>query len=151
VQRSRPHGLDPSPAVALWKDPARGARKIPLEPGAQGILVTACTNRATRRSADGRWPVDNATDYFDVAVYQVRAPAARPPSPYSPAGTPAPGAPTFDAIHTAARDDQAGGTALDGLARRALVSALEQLRARQAREADDRERPCAPVPRAWPA
>lgn len=27
---------------------------------------------ATRRSADGRRPVDNVTDYFDVAVHQVR-------------------------------------------------------------------------------
>jgi hypothetical protein len=38
---------------------------------------------ATRRSADGRWPADNATDLFDVAVYQVRAEATglRPPGP----------------------------------------------------------------------
>jgi hypothetical protein len=26
-----------------------------------------------RRSADGRWPVDNGTRVFDVAVHQVRA------------------------------------------------------------------------------
>jgi hypothetical protein len=30
-------------------------------------------NRATRRSADGRWPVDNGTHAFDVAIQQVRA------------------------------------------------------------------------------
>ena len=78
VQRCRPQGMDPSPVVALWKAPGRGAREIPLEPGAQGVLLTACADRAIRRSADGRWPVDNATDYFDVAVYQVRAPGRTP-------------------------------------------------------------------------
>jgi hypothetical protein len=221
VQRSRPHGLAPSAVVALWKDPSRGAREIPLEPGAQGILLTACADRATRHSADGRWPVDNATDYFDVAVFQVRASAARPESTYSPSGTPVPrvldaeelsiltgwaegiaealahapersravladarpdapwraalgiaepsprvsdaiesiarfvgaatppgGAPTFDAVLTAARKDRPGEQALDGLTRQVLLSTLEQLRSRQAREADDHERP---VPPASPA
>lgn len=72
VQRSRPHRRDASPVVALWKDPVGGLREIPLEAGAQGILLTLCGNRATRRSADGRSPVDNVIDYFDVAVHQVR-------------------------------------------------------------------------------
>jgi hypothetical protein len=51
----------------------RGVREIPLDSGAQGVLFTVCAGRATRRSADGRWPVDNVNDYFDAAVYQVRA------------------------------------------------------------------------------
>lgn len=76
VQRSRPHRRDVSPVVALWKDPVRGLREIPLEDGAQGILLTLSGDRATRRSADGRLPVDNVTDYFDVAVHQVRAGSA---------------------------------------------------------------------------
>ena len=59
--------------IALWKDPARGTREISLEPGAQGVLLTICGARATRRSADGRWPVDSGTHYFDVAVHQIRA------------------------------------------------------------------------------
>jgi hypothetical protein len=59
--------------VALWKDPVRGVREIPLETGAQGILFTTCAGRGTRRSADGRWPIDNVIEYFDVAVHQVRA------------------------------------------------------------------------------
>jgi hypothetical protein len=80
VQRSRPHGRDSSPVVALWKDPVRGFREIPLESGAQGVLLTVCGDRATRHSADGRHPVDNMTEYFDVAVYQVRASSA-PGSP----------------------------------------------------------------------
>jgi hypothetical protein len=77
VQRCRPHGRDSVPVVALWKDPVRGIREIPLEAGAQGVLLTACGDRSTRRTADGRWPVDNATHYFDVAVHQVRAASAR--------------------------------------------------------------------------
>jgi hypothetical protein len=77
AQRSRTHGRDSSPVVALWKDPVRGLREIPLESGAQAILLTLCGDRATRRSADGRRPVDNVTEYFDVAVYQVRVGAAR--------------------------------------------------------------------------
>jgi hypothetical protein len=81
AQRCRPPGHDPSPVVALWKDPSRGAREIPLEPGAHGVLATVCIDAATRRSADGRWPVDNSTDLFDLAVYQVHA---APPASDSP-------------------------------------------------------------------
>ena len=77
VQRCRPHGRDSVPVVALWKDPVRGVREIPLEAGAHGVLLTACGDRCTRRTADGRWPVDNATHYYDAAVYQVRAAPTR--------------------------------------------------------------------------
>jgi hypothetical protein len=77
--RSRPHGRDSSPVIGLWKDPVRGLREIPLEPGAQAVLLTICGDRATRRSADGRHPVDNMTEYFDAAIHQVRAGAARSP------------------------------------------------------------------------
>jgi len=73
VQRSRPYGRDVAPVVALCKDPVRGTREIRLEAGAQGVLLTVCGDYTTRRSADGRWPVDNVTRYFDVAVHQVRA------------------------------------------------------------------------------
>lgn len=73
VDRSRPPNHGSSPIVALWKDPDTGVREISLEPGAHGIVLTVCMNRATRRSADGRWPVDNSTSCSAVAVYQVRA------------------------------------------------------------------------------
>jgi hypothetical protein len=73
VQRSRPPRRDVSPIVALLRDPARGFREIPLEDGAQGIVLTVCMGRTTRRSADGRRPVDNGTHAFDVAVHQIRA------------------------------------------------------------------------------
>jgi hypothetical protein len=90
VQRSRPHGRDSCPVVALWKDPVRGRREIPLEPGAQGVLLTLCGDRATRRSADGRRPVDNVNDQFDVAVHQVRATNAGSRSPNTQFGPLAP-------------------------------------------------------------
>jgi hypothetical protein len=73
VQRSRPNGRDSSPVVALCKSPARGFREIPLESGAEGVLLTVCGDCTTRRSVDGRHPINNVTKYFDVAVYQVRA------------------------------------------------------------------------------
>jgi hypothetical protein len=90
VQRSRPRDREASRVVALWKDPARGVREIPLEPGAQGVLLTVCMDRATRRSADGRWPVDNGTYCFDVAIHQISAasgetnPSTPPPRSFSP-------------------------------------------------------------------
>jgi hypothetical protein len=79
VQRSRPSGREPSRVVALWKDPARGTREIALDPGAQGVVITTCGARAARATVDGRKPVDNAIEWFDVAVHQVRA--ATTPTP----------------------------------------------------------------------
>jgi hypothetical protein len=76
VQRSRPQGRAASSVVALWKDPMSGTREIPLEAGAHGVLLTVCMGRATRRSADGRWPVENGTHAFDAAVHQITAASA---------------------------------------------------------------------------
>ncbi len=73
AQRSRPHGRDPSPVVALVKDPRGGLREIPLDPGAQAVLLSTCGGRGTRRTVDGRWPVDNVTNWFGVGVSQIRA------------------------------------------------------------------------------
>jgi hypothetical protein len=56
----------------------------------QGVLLIVCGDRATRRSADGRCPVENVTEYFDVAVHQVRAGAAALASSNSQSETPAP-------------------------------------------------------------
>ena len=91
VERSRPSGRDASRVIALEKDPTRGVREIALEPGAQGVLLTVCIDRATRYSADRRWPIDNSTSCYGVAVHQVRAssvgsgPAQSPPSTTSTA------------------------------------------------------------------
>jgi hypothetical protein len=90
AQRSKPAGYEPSPVIALWKDPARGIREISLEPGAQGVLLTVCGARATRRSADGRWPVDSGTHYFDVAVHQIHASDARHEPQDTGSGQPSP-------------------------------------------------------------
>ena len=91
VRRCRPNGRDASPVIALWKDAVRGTREIPLEPGAHGVLVSVSTDRAIRRTTDGRLPVATGNEIFDMSVYQVRAaargsgpPAARPPSPAEP-------------------------------------------------------------------
>jgi hypothetical protein len=84
VERSRPPGRDASRVIALEKDPTRGVREIPLEPGAQGVLLTVCMDRATRYSADRRWPIDNSTSCYGVAVYQVRASTAGSGPPQSP-------------------------------------------------------------------
>ena len=73
VQRSRPKGKPASPIVAMWKDPVRGVREIPLEAGAHGVLLTVCSDLATRRTTDGRSPINNTTHCFDVAVHQVRS------------------------------------------------------------------------------
>jgi hypothetical protein len=72
VQRSRPHRREVSPIIALVKDSATGFREIPLETGAHGVVLTICMDRATRRSADGRWPLDNGTRAFCAAVHQIR-------------------------------------------------------------------------------
>jgi hypothetical protein len=91
TERSRPHGRDASRVIALWKDPARGLREIPLEPGAQGVLLSLCLDRTKRRSADGRTPVANATEAFLGSVYQIRADgtraARRSPAPHAPAAS----------------------------------------------------------------
>jgi hypothetical protein len=73
ARRSRPHGHESSPVVALWKDAGQGIQEIALEAGAQGILLSASTDRSVRRSADGRRPVENGTELFNMSVYQVRA------------------------------------------------------------------------------
>jgi hypothetical protein len=76
AQRSRPHGHGASPVIALWKDPSDGVREIPLEGGAHAVVLSVCMNRTTRRCVDGRWPVDNGTYCYDVAVHQLNAAGA---------------------------------------------------------------------------
>jgi hypothetical protein len=90
AQRSRPVGHDPSRVIALWKDSATGTREISLEPGAHGVILTLCGERTTRRSADGRRPVDTGTHYYDVAVNQVTASEAGSGSPNLPPPTATP-------------------------------------------------------------
>jgi hypothetical protein len=72
VDRCRPRGHDVSRVVGLWKDPSNGFDEIPLESGAQGILLTACVSPAPRSSNDGRRPVQNAVDLYAVGQHQIR-------------------------------------------------------------------------------
>jgi hypothetical protein len=51
VRRSRPRGQSSSDVVALWKDPGRGTREIPLEDGAQG-----CSSRRARTARSAAAP-----------------------------------------------------------------------------------------------
>jgi hypothetical protein len=88
VERSRPHGREASRVIALWKDPTQGVREIPLEPGAHAVLLTVAMDRATRFSADGRWPIDNSTSCSAVAVHQVRASSATSRPPQAPSTIP---------------------------------------------------------------
>jgi hypothetical protein len=85
VQRSWREGQSPSSVVALWKDPAAGLQEIALEPGAQGILITADFDRSIRRSADGRMPVHNTADLHLTGIKQVRA-SPTEPAPLDGAG-----------------------------------------------------------------
>src|SRR5262249_22868568 len=73
VHRSRPNRRDVSPIVARCKGSASGFRETPLETGAHGVVLSVCADRSTRRSADGRRPVDNGTRAFGVAVHQIQA------------------------------------------------------------------------------
>jgi hypothetical protein len=91
AQRSRPPGLEASPIVALLKDADQGFREIPLEPGAQAVLLTACGSRAIRRTGDGRRPVDTGTHYFGAAVHQIHASEAGSKSSSADAAAPLPG------------------------------------------------------------
>jgi hypothetical protein len=75
VDRCRPRGHDAARVVGLWKDPRNGFNEIPLESGAQGILLTACTGPSQRHSNDGRRPAQNAVDLYAVGLHQIRAAA----------------------------------------------------------------------------
>ena len=72
AQRSRPPGFSRSPVVALWKGPGQATREIPLEPGAQGILLSANAARAAKRSFDGRRPLEDGSEFFSASVRQIR-------------------------------------------------------------------------------
>lgn len=92
--RSRPPGKPPSRVVAMWKDPLRGLQEIPLEEGAQGVLLKAEQRPSPRYAADGRAPADDATDLYVTGVQQLRAAAPRVP-PTDPLAETGPVRPTL--------------------------------------------------------
>lgn len=52
----------------------RGTREIPLEPGVHGVLVSVNTDRAIRRTTDGRVPVESGNEIFDSTPRRVCGP-----------------------------------------------------------------------------
>jgi hypothetical protein len=81
THRCRPNGRQASPVVALWRDAVWGTQEIPLEPGAQAVLLTVNSDLTIRRSGDGREPVENCTEFFHPSLYQVRDGGERTRSP----------------------------------------------------------------------
>lgn len=73
VERSRPGGRDAARVVGLWKDPRNGFTEIPLESGAQGILLTACISPRSGTATTGAAPCK--TQSTSVGQHQIR-PAA---------------------------------------------------------------------------
>ena len=88
ARRSRPTGFGRSSVVALWKGPGQETREIPLERGAQGVLLSASAARAAKRSFDGRRPLENGSEFFSVRVRQVRASSTGSAPPDAPPGAP---------------------------------------------------------------
>jgi hypothetical protein len=74
--------------VALWKGPGQETREIPLEGGAQGVLLSASAAPTARRSYDGHRPVENGSEFFDVRIRQVRASSTGSGPPDAPLGAP---------------------------------------------------------------
>jgi hypothetical protein len=88
AQRSGLPGQNSSPVVALWKSPGQQTRQISLEPGSQGILLSASIARATRRSFDGRRPGHSGREFSGVSVQQVTAASTGTGSRHSLAASP---------------------------------------------------------------
>ena len=70
--RSVPPGMKPRPTIALWKDPAAGAREIDLEPGAEAVVLTIAAEFVEEFTADGRSDHGAAVRLVLTAARQVR-------------------------------------------------------------------------------
>jgi hypothetical protein len=73
--RSVPPGMKPRPTVALWKDPAEGAREIDLEPGAEAVVLTVQAEFVEEFTADGRSDHGAAVRLVLAGITQIRAPS----------------------------------------------------------------------------
>ncbi|PRQ05334.1 hypothetical protein ENSA5_03240 [Enhygromyxa salina] len=72
--RSVPPGMTPKRTIALWKDPADGAREIDLEPGAAAVVLTIAAEFVEEFTADGRSDHGAAVRLVLTGVQQIRAP-----------------------------------------------------------------------------
>jgi hypothetical protein len=71
--RSVPPGMTPRRTIALWKDPAEGAREIDLEPDAQAVVLTVAAEFVEEFTADGRSDHGAAVRLVLTGVTQIRA------------------------------------------------------------------------------
>jgi hypothetical protein len=86
TQRSRPRGRHPSRVVSLWKGHGQLAHEIPLDAGADAILLSATVGPAIRRSFDGRRPGHDGSEFSSVSVRQIRASSGGTRPPHASAG-----------------------------------------------------------------
>ncbi|MFO7561531.1 MAG: hypothetical protein R6X02_02710 [Enhygromyxa sp.] len=71
--RSVPPGMTPRRTVALWKDPAEGAREVDLEPGAEAVVLTVAAEFVEEFTADGRTDRGAAVRLVLTGIEQIRA------------------------------------------------------------------------------
>jgi hypothetical protein len=71
--RSVPPGMTPRRTIALWKDPAEGAREIDLEPEAVAVVLTLSAEFVEEFTADGRSDHGAAVRLVLTKVHQIRA------------------------------------------------------------------------------
>jgi hypothetical protein len=72
--RSVPPGMTPRRTVALWKDPAEGAREIDLDPGAEAVVLTIAAEFVEEFTADGRSDHGAAVRLVLTGITQIRGP-----------------------------------------------------------------------------
>ena len=84
--RSVPPGMTPRRTVALWKDPAEGAREIDLEPGADAVVLTVAAEFVEEFTADGRSDHGAAVRLVLTGVQQIHAPTSVRSAESSPVG-----------------------------------------------------------------
>ena len=71
--RSVPPGMTPRRTIALWKDPAEGAREIDLEPDADAVVLTVAAEFVEEFTADGRSDHGAAVRLVLTRIHQIRA------------------------------------------------------------------------------
>jgi hypothetical protein len=71
--RSVPPGMTPRRTIALWKDPAEGAREVDLDVGADAVVLTVAAEFVEEFTADGRSDHGAAVRLVLTGVTQIRA------------------------------------------------------------------------------
>jgi hypothetical protein len=71
--RSVPPGMTARRTIALWKDPAEGAREVDLEPGADAVVLTVAAEFVEEFTADGRSDHGAAVRLVLTGISQIRA------------------------------------------------------------------------------